>query len=219
MTSESIYAADQLFATLDPTLRKLAISDSNSVILADTVGFIRHLPHDLIAAFRATLVETREADLILHVVDCADDSREEKIEAVNRVLKDVGAADVPQLMVYNKIDLPGYKARIDHDEENNPWKIWLSAQNGEGFDELMTVLNQRFTESSLRCRLSLRPHEGRIRAYLFEEGAIETENYENNGDITLDLLISPSLLKRLNRKFVLPQDRVTMLTDTLAGAA
>ncbi len=219
LTSASAYVADQLFATLDPTLRKLAISDSNSVILADTVGFIRHLPHDLVAAFRATLVETREADLILHVVDCADDCREEKIEAVNRILGEVGAADVPQLLLYNKIDLPKYRARIDSDEDNQPWRVWLSAQTGEGFDELLSVLNSRFSESSLRCQLSLRAHEGRIRAYLFEEGAIQGESYENDGDITLDLLISPSLLKRLSRKFTLPQDRVTMLTDTLAGAA
>ena len=219
LTSASSYAADQLFATLDPTLRKLAISESNSVILVDTVGFIRHLPHDLVAAFRATLVETREADLILHVVDCADDCREEKIEAVNRVLSEVGAADVPQLLLYNKIDLPNYSARIDYDEDSQPWRVWLSAQSGDGFDELLSVLNTRFSESSLRCQLSIQPHEGHIRAYLFEEGAIESEGYESNGDITLDLLISPSLLKRLNRKFELPQDRVTILTDTLAGAA
>ncbi len=219
LTSASAYAADQLFATLDPTLRKLDISDFNSVILADTVGFIRHLPHDLVAAFRATLVETREADLILHVVDCADENREEKIDAVNRVLQQVGAADVPQLLVYNKIDLPQFPARIDHDEESQPWRVWLSAQTGEGFDELLSVLNGRFSETSLRCQLCLKPDEGQIRAYLFEEGAIEDENYESNGDITLKLSISPALLKRLERKFVLSEDRVILLTDTLAGAA
>lgn len=219
LTSAKSYAADQLFATLDPTLRKLEISDFSSVILADTVGFIRHLPHDLVAAFRATLVETREADLILHVVDCADDSRDEKIEAVDKVLREVGAADVPQLLIYNKIDLPKYKARIDSDEDSKPWRIWVSAHTGDGFDELLAVLNDRFSELLQRCRLCIEPHEGQIRAYLFEEGAIESESYENNGDITLDLLISASLLKRLTRKFALAQDRFTMLTDTLAGAA
>ena len=144
LTNASAYTADQLFATLDPTLRKLNLDDFQSVILADTVGFVRHLPHDLVAAFRATLVETREADLILHVVDCADDSRQEKIEAVNRVLSEIGASEVPQLMVYNKIDLPQFKPRIDEDEDKQPWRVWLSAQNGEGFEELLSVLRGRF---------------------------------------------------------------------------
>ncbi len=127
LTEASVYVADQLFATLDPTLRKLQLSAQTEVILADTVGFIRHLPHDLVAAFRATLVETREADLILHVVDCSDDSRQEKIEAVNKVLLEVGAADVPQLLIYNKIDIAGFDARIDLDDEEKAWRIWLSA--------------------------------------------------------------------------------------------
>ncbi len=219
LTSASAYTADQLFATLDPTLRKLKLDDFNSLILADTVGFVRHLPHDLIAAFRATLVETREADLILHVVDCADENREEKIEAVNRVLEEVGAAEVPQVMIYNKIDLPQYQARIDRDEENQAWRVWLSAYTGDGFEELLSVLSDRFSVVTLRCQLSLRPSEGQIRAYLFEEGAIEDEKYESNGDITLNLSISPALLKRLYRKFLITQDRVTIQTDTLAGAA
>ncbi len=219
LTSASAYAADQLFATLDPTLRKLKLDEYRSLILADTVGFVRHLPHDLVAAFRATLVETREADLILHVVDCADDNREEKIEAVNRVLKEIGAEDVPQLVVYNKIDLPQYRARIDEDEDSQAWRVWLSAQTGEGFDELLTVLSRRFSETVLSCTLSIRPDEGQIRAYLFEEGAIEDENYESNGDISLNLSISPALLKRMYRKFLLSQDRVTLHSDTLAGAA
>jgi len=219
LTNASAYAADQLFATLDPTLRKLELDDFQSVILADTVGFVRHLPHDLVAAFRATLVETREADLILHVVDCANDSRQEKIEAVNRVLEEVGAAEVPQLMVYNKIDLPQYKPRIDEDEDNQPWRVWLSAQSGEGFEELLSILKSRFSEEKVNCQLNLQPDEGRIRAFLFEEGAIEDENYENNGEITLNLSLSPALLKRLYRKYQLSQDRIIMRTDTLAGAA
>jgi len=219
LTNASAYAADQLFATLDPTLRKLELDDYQSVILADTVGFVRHLPHDLVAAFRATLVETREADLILHVVDCADDNRQEKIEAVNRVLDEIGATEVPQLMVYNKIDLPQYKPRIDQDEDNQPWRVWLSAQSGEGFEELLSVLKGRFNEDKINCQLALQPDEGRIRAFLFDEGAIDDENYENNGEITLKLSLSPALLNRLYRKFQLSQDRFIIHTDTLAGAA
>jgi len=219
LTHASAYTADQLFATLDPTLRKLNLDDNQSVILADTVGFVRHLPHDLIAAFRATLVETREADLILHVVDCADENRQEKIEAVNRVLEEVGASEVPQLMIYNKIDLPQYPARIDLDEDEHPWRVWLSAQTQEGFEELLSVLRNRFSEDKIRCHIALKPDEGQIRAYLFEEGVIDDEKYESNGDITLKLSISPALLKRLYRKFQLSQERFTMQTDTLAGAA
>lgn len=219
LTDASVYAADQLFATLDPTLRKLQLSPQTEVILADTVGFVRHLPHDLVAAFRATLVETREADLILHVVDCSDDARQEKIEAVNRVLSEVGAAEVPQLVIYNKIDISGFDARIDLDDEDKAWRIWLSAFTGAGFEELLEVLRKRFCEQTGSYRLVLNASEGHIRAYLFEAGAIESENYENNGDIHLKLSITPALLTRLESRFDISSDRFEILADALAGAA
>ena len=187
LTRAGAYAADQLFATLDPTLRKLQLDDRQHVILADTVGFIRHLPHDLVAAFRATLAETREADLILHVVDCSDESRQEKIEAVNRVLLEVDAAEVPQLLVYNKIDIDGFAPRVDYDDEGRPWRVWVSAQENRGLDQLIEVLRQRFVEPGRLCDLILGADEGQIRAFLFEEGAIEAENYTKNGDIHLKL--------------------------------
>ena len=219
LTDASVYAADQLFATLDPTLRKLQLSPQKEVILADTVGFVRHLPHDLVAAFRATLVETREADLILHVVDCSDDARQEKIEAVNRVLQEVGAAEVPQLVIYNKIDISGFDARIDLDNQEKAWRIWLSAITGAGFEELLEVLRKRFCEQAVSYRLVLNASEGQIRAYLFEAGAIESENYENNGDIHLKLSITPALFNRLESRFDISSDRFEILADALAGAA
>ena len=219
LTDASVYAADQLFATLDPTLRKLQLSPLKEVILADTVGFVRHLPHDLVAAFRATLVETREADLILHVVDCSDDARQEKIEAVNRVLQEVGAAEVPQLVIYNKIDISGFDARIDLDNQEKAWRIWLSAITGAGFEELLEVLRKRFCEQAVSYRLVLNASEGQIRAYLFEAGAIESENYENNGDIHLKLSITPALFNRLESRFDISSDRFEILADALAGAA
>ncbi|MCP4390356.1 MAG: GTPase HflX [Gammaproteobacteria bacterium] len=219
LTDASVYAADKLFATLDPTLRKLQLSEQQDIILADTVGFIRHLPHDLVAAFRATLLETREADLILHVVDCSDDNRQEKIEAVDRILHEVGAAEVPQLLVYNKIDLLELSPRADLDEQEQPWRIWLSAQECAGFDQLTEALRKRFCQQSARFNLQLKAGEGQIRAYLFETGAIETENFENNGDISLKLRLTPALSKRLQRKFEISPDRLEMLADTLAGAA
>ena len=219
LTDASVYAADQLFATLDPTLRKLQLSEQQTVILADTVGFIRHLPHDLVAAFRATLVETREADLILHVVDSADEARQEKIDAVNRVLHEVGAGETPQLLIYNKIDITGIQPRVDLDEQQHAWRIWLSAISGDGFELLHEVLRQRFCEQTSVYNLVLQADEGQIRACLFENGSIENENYENNGDIHLKLRLSPALLKRLCRRFDISEERFEILGDALAGAA
>jgi GTP-binding protein HflX len=219
LTDASVYAADKLFATLDPTLRKLKLSEQRTIILADTVGFVRHLPHDLVAAFRATLVETREADLILHVVDSADDSRQEKIEAVNNVLHEVGASDVPQLLVYNKIDIPGFAPRADLDEQNNAWRVWLSAQTRAGFDHLSDALRSRFCEQTRVYRLILQAREGRIRAFLFESGSIESEIFVSNGDIDLKLRLSPALYKQLLRKFDVTTDRLEIVADALAGAA
>ncbi len=219
LTDAEVYAADQLFATLDPTLRKLRLNRQQSVILADTVGFIRHLPHDLVAAFRATLLETREADLILHVVDCSDDARREKIEAVDRVLHEVGAGEIPQLLIYNKIDLVDIAPRVDLDAEGNPWRIWLSAARRSGFDGLIEVLRERFCEPTAIYSLHLKAGEGQIRAFLFETGAIEAENFATNGDVDLKLRLSPALLKRLERRFEIPRERFEMLADSLAGAA
>ena len=219
LTNAEVYTADQLFATLDPTLRKLALSEQQNIILADTVGFIRHLPHDLVAAFRATLVETREADLVLHVVDSDDENRQDKIDAVNRVLIQVGAGETPQLMVYNKIDLSGIDARIDVDDQDKPWRVWLSAVTRDGFELLHDVLQQRFCEQTSVYNLILHADEGQIRAYLFENGSIESENYQNNGDMHLKLRLTPALLKRLSRRFEVSSDRFEIVTDALAGAA
>jgi GTP-binding protein HflX len=219
LTDSSAYAANKLFATLDPTLRKLEISNELTVILADTVGFIRHLPHDLVAAFRATLLETREADLILHVVDCADENKHEKMQAVSQVLEEIGASEVPQLTIYNKIDLPNFKPRIDNDDVGVPSRVWLSAISRAGFDELLEVLQKRFSDQKSHYRLALHADEGHIRAFLYSEGAIEDEFFENNGDISLNLILSASLLEKLHRKFQLTSTRVKVQTDTLAGAA
>jgi GTP-binding protein HflX len=199
LTDASVYAADKLFATLDPTLRKLQLSAQQTIILADTVGFIRHLPHDLVAAFRATLVETREA--------------------VNRVLQEVGAGEVAQLMVYNKIDISGIQPRIDVDDQDHAWRIWLSAATGSGFEQLHAVLRDRFCEQDRCYNLILNAAEGQIRAYLFENDSIEAEKYEDNGDIHLKLRLTPALFNRLTHKFNISSDRFEILTDALAGAA
>ncbi|MFT6952581.1 MAG: GTP-binding protein HflX, partial [Paraglaciecola sp.] len=219
LTESNAYAANKLFATLDPTIRKLDLDDQSSVILADTVGFIRHLPHDLVAAFRATLIETREADLILHVVDCADDDRREKMFAVNQVLEEINASETPQLVIYNKIDLPDFQPRIDVDEEGCQWRVWLSAQKNQGIDGLLNVLKERFFSETTNYELSLAANEGKIRAILYEQGAIEEEVYEDNGDIALKLRLSPTHLKRLTRKYGVAEDRFTKQLGILAGVA
>ncbi len=137
ITNAGVYAADQLFATLDPTLRKIELAEVGQAILADTVGFIRHLPHDLVAAFKATLQETQEADILLHVIDYADDQYRENIDQVNEVLDEIDAGEVPQLIVCNKIDrLEGVEPKIDRDDEGRPIRVWVSAQEGLGIDLL-----------------------------------------------------------------------------------
>lgn len=143
LTRAGVFVANQLFATLDPTLRRYRLDSGQSVVFADTVGFIRHLPHDLIAAFRATLLETREASLLLHVIDVHNALAQDQIVAVNAVLADIGASHVPQLEVYNKIDLmPGLSPRIEYDAKQCPRKVWVSAEKNLG----LQLLKQAITE-------------------------------------------------------------------------
>ncbi|MDH5731085.1 MAG: GTPase HflX, partial [Gammaproteobacteria bacterium] len=133
LTGADVYSQDQLFATLDPTLRRVNIGDAGPVILVDTVGFIRDLPHDLVAAFKSTLEETRESDLLLHVIDAADPQREEHIGHVNEVLEEIGADEVVQIQVFNKIDLlDGFQSRLDKNESDVVQRVWLSAVSGDG---------------------------------------------------------------------------------------
>jgi GTP-binding protein HflX len=142
LTRAGVYAADQLFATLDTTTRRLHTGTHASVVLSDTVGFIRRLPHTLVAAFRATLEETVHADLLLHVADASSPDREAQIEAVNVVLKEIGADSIPQVLVYNKIDLTAYSAKVESDECGNITRAWISAQSGQGIDLLRNALGQ-----------------------------------------------------------------------------
>ncbi len=141
LTQADVYQADQLFATLDPTLRRLSLPDGQAVILADTVGFINHLPHELVAAFRSTLEETRGADLLLHVVDAAGARRDGCIADVEEVLDEIGAGEIPQIQVFNKIDLlPDAAPRIERDAEGRARRVWLSAETGAGVDLLSQAI-------------------------------------------------------------------------------
>jgi GTP-binding protein HflX len=149
ITSAKVYADDRLFATLDPTLRRVKLHDTQLLILADTVGFIRDLPHDLVESFRSTLEETRDAELLLHVVDCGANDRDDLIHHVNEVLKQIDADEVRQLIVYNKIDnVEDISPRIERDDEGNIDRIWLSAKTGEGLELLREALKEYFPEES-----------------------------------------------------------------------
>jgi len=189
LTGADAYAADQLFATLDPTVRRLQGLACGPVALADTVGFVRDLPHDLVAAFRSTLSEARDADLLLHVVDAADPLREERVEQVQQVLEEIEAGDIPQLLVYNKIDrLDGMIGRSDPDEAGITRRVWLSAHSGEGIEGLRLAIAERFPAARIHQWVKLPVMAGRLRARLFEAGAVVDENADADGwSLELDL--------------------------------
>lgn len=188
ITEARVYAADQLFATLDPTLRRIDVADVGETVLADTVGFIRHLPHDLVAAFKATLQETRQATLLLHVIDAADVRVQENIEAVNTVLEEIDAHEIPTLLVMNKIDmLEDFEPRIDRDEENKPIRVWLSAQTGAGIPQLFQALTERLSGEVAQHTLRLPPQEGRLRSRFYQLQAIEKEWMEEDGSVSLQV--------------------------------
>jgi len=188
LTKSGVYAADQLFATLDPTLRRLELPDTGTIILADTVGFIRNLPHDLVAAFRSTLEETRQADLLLHVIDASNENYSQQIEQVNAVLKEIGADKIPQIEVFNKVDLlADHPARLDRNEEGQVRRAWCSAQTGEGLELLQVALDQRFSADQLHEWIRVPAANGRLRARLFDLGRVLKEQVEENGDLLLEV--------------------------------
>lgn len=197
LTTAKAYVADQLFATLDATLRRIQLPNKMRVILADTVGFIQQLPHDLVAAFRATLEETRQASLLLHVVDASDVDRQWRIEQVNQVLADIDAAEVPQLIIYNKIDkLPPGSVP---DESNHPQvsKIWLSASQGKGIDLLYTELAKYFDKEMVHYWVKVPVQAGELRARLFTLGMVLQEQYTDNGDSLLEIQMSAVYFNQL----------------------
>ncbi|HEY4293263.1 ribosome rescue GTPase HflX [Luteibacter sp.] len=181
LTTGGVYAADQLFATLDPTVRKIDGLACGPAVVADTVGFIRELPHDLVAAFRATLAEARDADLLIHVSDASDEERELLGRVVNSVLEEIGAGDVPQLSVMNKIDLVEATPRIDRGDDGKPRQVWLSAATGEGLDGLREALGELLGGERIRAGLELPLSAGRLHARLKAAGAIAGEAVDEHG--------------------------------------
>ncbi|MEO7052710.1 MAG: ribosome rescue GTPase HflX [Rhodanobacter sp.] len=181
LTTGGVYAADQLFATLDPTVRKIDGLACGPVVIADTVGFIRELPHDLVAAFRATLAEARDADLLLHVSDAADEDRVRLDRVVDTVLEEIEAGDLPQLQVMNKIDLAGAEPRIERDATGKPVRVWLSAATGVGVDLLREALGELLGGERVRSPLHLPLSAGRLHARLKAAGAITSEQVDEHG--------------------------------------
>lgn len=216
ITTSSVYAADQLFATLDPTLRRLELPDVGPVVMADTVGFIRHLPHKLVEAFRATLEETTEANLLLHVVDAIDERRDDNIEQVESVLAEIGADEIPMLQVFNKIDLMSdFEPRIDRNGEGVPVRAWVSAVTGEGLDLLFDAIVERLAEDVVHHFVRLGPVDGKLRALLHQADSVLSEHYCENGDTLLEVrLQNRDWLQLLSRAGV-SEDRLRFETPGL----
>lgn len=200
LTSSDVYAADQLFATLDPTLRKLDLPDG-AVILADTVGFIRHLPHDLVAAFKATLQETRQAELLLHIVDCADENMADNFDQVQSVLKDIEADEVMQLVVCNKIDLlEDVTPRIEYNDLGKPVRVWVSAQKRLGFDLLLKAITELIGEVIKELTLRIPATAGHYLGQFYRLDAIQQKEYDDLGNCILSVRLSDADWRRLAKQ-------------------
>ncbi len=198
LTESDVYAANQLFATLDPTLRRLELDDVGPVVLADTVGFIRHLPHKLVESFRATLEESSNADLLLHVIDAHEPERDQQIEQVLAVLGEIGANELPMLEVYNKVDLmEGIEPQIQRDADGKPQRVWVSARDGLGLDLVRQAIAELLGNDLFVGTLRLPQRLGRLRAQFFELSAVQRETHDDEGGSLLEVRLPRIELNRL----------------------
>ena len=214
LTNADVYVEDKLFATLDPTMRKLGLPDDSNAILVDTVGFIRDLPHELIAAFRSTLQETKEADLILHLIDATDGDRWQRVRQVNAVLKELDAEQVPQIRVYNKIDKLDRRSRRTNNRRGEGRAVWLSAMTGEGIPLLLETIGDRLRRKKVNGTIRLKPSQGRLRAVLFELGAVQQETAVEDGGWLLELNLGERDFSRLLKRENLPADILEQVAMT-----
>lgn len=198
ITGAEVYAENKLFATLDPTMRRVELSDIGAIVLADTVGFISHLPHRLVEAFKATLEEASNSTLLLHVIDSAAEERLRNIEQVELVLDEIGASDLPQLRVYNKVDLLEDTApHIDRDEAGRPVAVWLSAQSGAGCELLSQAISEILGKEIVAGRLIITANQGRLRSMLYAQQAVVGENYREDGACVLQVRVPKDDLLRI----------------------
>ena len=213
LTSADMYAANQLFATLDLTLRRITLPNYGLAVIADTVGFISHLPHQLVKAFQATLEEMASANLLLHVVDAEDEGHAILREQVNNVLVEIGADSVVQLEIFNKIDLiSGVEPHIQRDQDGKPTRVWLSAKTGAGLELLRDAISELLAGAFLVETLIIKPEQARLRSQLYESGFIESEEIEESGVWKLRVRLPKDYLDR-----VLQRGAVLKSTPKLAG--
>jgi GTP-binding protein HflX len=185
LTGADAYVADQLFATLDPTVRRITLPGGTPVVAADTVGFIRELPHELVAAFQSTLTEAREATLLLHVVDASDPRRDEHIAQVDAVLTEIGAQEIPQILIYNKIDRLDFGPRVDRDAQGQATAAWISAEKRLGLDLLTGAIAERIARFARLARLRVPASAGALRSRLYAAKAVREERSADDGSIEL----------------------------------
>jgi GTP-binding protein HflX len=197
VTGSAVGAKDQLFATLDPTVRRVCLQGAGPVLLVDTVGFVRDLPHELVAAFRATLTETREASLLVHVVDASDPHHQDRQRQVEQVLEEIGAGQVPRIQAFNKIDILGRPPGLEADASGRPARIWVSAANGAGLDLLRAAIAEHCAGERFRGRVRLAACQSRMRAQLFALNAVRAEEFDERGGWVLDLDVSADRFRKL----------------------
>jgi len=197
LTNVEVYTADKLFATLDTTLRKIDVAPGMQAILSDTVGFIRHIPHDLIESFHATLEEIKEADLLLHVIDANDEQRHVHMQQVNQVINEIGAAHVPQIEVYNKIDLKQGMVAREESGVGGEKRVWLSAKTDMGLDELKQLIARQVWADNDRHKLHLPASAGKLRASLYQHGTVCDESAHDGGGWLMEVSLEPALFRKL----------------------
>ncbi|GMR06365.1 MAG: GTPase HflX [Gammaproteobacteria bacterium] len=200
LTGAGVYQADQLFATLDPTMRRLDLPNAGHIILADTVGFISHLPHTLVKAFHSTLEEVSDAALLLHVVDCSSDRRSENIEQVNEVLKEIDADDIPVITIFNKVDLVDREAGLERNEDDVITRVWVSASSGEGMEYLQQAVDEHFSRLRFRQSIMVPVGEGGLRAKIFQRFSVLHQSMQENGDWEMVIEGSQADLAWLHRE-------------------
>ncbi len=197
LTGAATFVADQLFATLDPTVRRIELAGVGEVVLADTVGFVRALPHELVAAFRSTLQEAREADLLLHVVDASDPQRDERIEQVREVLRGIGAGELPELLVFNKIDLLEEGPGVVHDASGLASQAWVSASSGAGIDALREAIVHAVRPNLTRCTLHLTLAAAAMRSDLYGRNAVRHEAQCDDGSWDIQVELDDKALSKI----------------------
>lgn len=211
LTDANVKVEDQLFATLDPTLRRINTDNGNDIILTDTVGFIRDLPHELIESFKATLDEVKEADLLIHIIDVDQEQRQQRIDEVNQVISVIGASHVAQIEVYNKIDMhSAQKRRIEISENNKITRIWLSSRTGEGVDLLLEAMNRYLNKHKRPHYINIPVSAGQLRAKLFDIGAVKQENIDDMGGWVMKVELEEYKLHKLCKEANLDMSNIAV---------